>query len=143
MTERLSRRQAIAGAAIAGVGVPLLAACGSDSNSPAGDGTVSDNSSGGTGGPLTTTAAVTVGSGVILEAPAVVITQPTEGDFKGFSSICTHQGCPVTDFVEGNIHCACHGGLALGHRRLGRPGTTTKALAPFAIKVEGGDIVAG
>lgn len=143
MTERLSRRQAIAGAAIAGVGVPLLAACGSDSSSPAGDGTASDNSSGDAGGPLTTTAAVTVGSGVILEAPAVVITQPTEGDFKGFSSICTHQGCPVTDFVEGNIHCACHGSLFSATDGSVVQGPATKALAPFAIKVEGGDIVAG
>lgn len=143
MTERLSRRQALAGAAIAGVGVPVLAACG-------GSDTASDSNGGSTGGAssspgaaLASTADVAVGSGVILEAPAVVITQPTEGDFHAFSSICTHQGCPVTDFVDGDIHCSCHGSLFSATDGSVVKGPANKALAPFAIKVEGGDIVAG
>lgn len=139
MTERLSRRQAIAGAAIAGVGVPLLAACGSDNT--ASDASASPSSSPGV--TLAATADVAVGSGVILDAPAVVITQPTQGDFHAFSSICTHQGCPVSDFVDGDIHCSCHGSLFSATDGSVVQGPANKALAPFAIKVEGGDIVAG
>lgn len=37
MTDRLSRRHALAGAATVGVGVPLLAACGGDTGEPAAD----------------------------------------------------------------------------------------------------------
>lgn len=143
MTERLSRRQALAGAAIAGVGVPMLAACGGSDTASDSNGGPSGDTSSSPGAALTSTADVAVGSGVILEAPAVVITQPTEGDFHAFSSICTHQGCPVTDFVDGDIHCSCHGSLFSATDGSVVKGPANKALAPFAIKVEGGDIVAG
>ena len=36
-----------------------------------------------------------VGGGKIFAAEKVVVTQPTEGDFKAFSAVCTHQGCVV------------------------------------------------
>ena len=39
----------------------------------------------------------------------VVVTQPTEGDFKAFSAVCTHQGCAVKSSTDGNIPCPCHG----------------------------------
>ena len=37
-----------------------------------------------------------------------MITQPTEGTFKAFSSICTHARCPVADVTD-TINCNCHG----------------------------------
>ena len=37
-----------------------------------------------------------------------MITQPTAGEFKAFSSICTHQNCPVADVTD-TINCTCHG----------------------------------
>nr|WP_246400893.1 Rieske (2Fe-2S) protein [Jiangella mangrovi] len=46
---------------------------------------------------------------MILADQGVVITQPTAGDFRGFSSVCTHQGCTVTSVGDGTIDCACHG----------------------------------
>ena len=39
----------------------------------------------------------------------VVVTQPSEGVFTGFSAICTHQGCLVTSVADGVIDCPCHG----------------------------------
>ena len=53
------------------------------------------------------TADVPVGSGVIVDD--VVITQPTAGEFKGFSSTCTHKGCAVNKVADGTIDCPCHG----------------------------------
>jgi Rieske Fe-S protein len=50
-----------------------------------------------------------VGGGVILEDAKYVVTQPTEGEFKAFSSICTHQGCPVSEIRGDAIVCNCHG----------------------------------
>ena len=37
-----------------------------------------------------------------------MITQPTAGEFKAFSSICTHAACPVADVTD-TINCNCHG----------------------------------
>jgi Rieske Fe-S protein len=97
---RIRRRQAIAGAVGLGA-APVLAACSDDAPQAAGDSASSD------GGPLSTTD-VPVGGGVILNGPKVVVTQPTEGEFKAFSSICTHQGCPVDKVQDGVIVCPCH-----------------------------------
>ena len=51
-----------------------------------------------------------VGGGVILAEQKLVITQPTKGDFKGFTAVCTHQGCLV-DEVTDTINCPCHGSM--------------------------------
>ncbi len=52
---------------------------------------------------------IPVGGGKIIDAIKVVITQPTAGDFKAFSAVCTHQGCTVSSVSGGTINCACHG----------------------------------
>jgi len=52
---------------------------------------------------------VPVGGGVILEDADYVVTQPTRGQYKAFSKICTHQGCPVSKVADGQIKCPCHG----------------------------------
>ena len=38
-----------------------------------------------------------------------VVTQPTAGQYKAFTNICTHQGCPVSAVQDGVIICPCHG----------------------------------
>lgn len=50
---------------------------------------------------------VAVGGGLVVDEKYVV-TQPTEGDFKAFSAICTHQGCAVGSVEDGVIVCPCH-----------------------------------
>jgi Rieske Fe-S protein len=37
-----------------------------------------------------------------------VVTQPTAGEFKAFSGVCTHQGCLVSGVTD-TIDCSCHG----------------------------------
>jgi len=64
---------------------------------------------GGSEQALTTTDEVEVGGGVIIAEATVVVTQPSEGTFKGFSAACTHQGCTVSSIRDRIIHCACHG----------------------------------
>ena len=54
----------------------------------------------------------------VLEAKQVVITQPTQGTFKAFTAVCTHEGCIVTSVADGTITCPCHMGQ-FGRRRLG------------------------
>jgi Rieske Fe-S protein len=50
---------------------------------------------------------VAVGGGVVVDEKYVV-TQPEDGEFKAFSAICTHQGCPVGSVEDGMIVCPCH-----------------------------------
>jgi Rieske Fe-S protein len=52
---------------------------------------------------------IPVGGGVVFAAKNVVVTQPQEGVFKGFSATCTHQGAIVNLVSDGAIHCPRHG----------------------------------
>ena len=38
-----------------------------------------------------------------------MVTQPTAGEFKVFSAVCTHMGCIVNQIADGRIDCPCHG----------------------------------
>lgn len=60
-------------------------------------------------GALVKTSAVPVGGGVVISAKGIVVTQPSAGTFRGFSSTCTHQGCSVDRISGGSIVCPCHG----------------------------------
>jgi Rieske Fe-S protein len=99
----LSRRGVLTGAAAVGGAAVLgasLVACGSDSDPepPAGS-----------AGPTTVKVAdVPVGGGTIIAASQVVVTQPSAGEFKAFSAICTHQNCVVARVQNGAIDCTCH-----------------------------------
>jgi Rieske Fe-S protein len=110
MTEP-SRRNLLTGLAAAGVAVPVLTACGSSSGTDATGTTGGTGSSGGgtTAGGGIPTSEIPVGGGKIFKNQEIVVTQPKAGEFKAFSAICTHQGCPVTQIEGGTIDCLCHG----------------------------------
>ncbi|MFB7313360.1 Rieske (2Fe-2S) protein [Streptomyces sp. NPDC056192] len=61
------------------------------------------------GEALAKTSDIPVGGGKVFEEQEVVVTQPKEGEFKGFSAICTHKGCTVVAVSDGTINCPCHG----------------------------------
>jgi nitrite reductase/ring-hydroxylating ferredoxin subunit len=52
---------------------------------------------------------VPVGGGTIFTAARVVVTQPTRGQYRAFSAVCTHVGCVVSQVTGGTIDCPCHG----------------------------------
>lgn len=152
----LSRRHALTGLAVGGVGVPFLAACGGDdgstatgtssSSAPSSSGSSAGSSTptagessagGGAAEGLTTTADIPVGGGTIFADEGVVITQPTEGDFKGFSNICTHQGCPVTSVEDGAIVCTCHGSTFSIEDGSVQGGPASSPLEEVALAVDG------
>jgi Rieske Fe-S protein len=127
-----TRRGLLVGAGAAGTAA-VLAACGTDNgDNPylappgAGDSTPDDSftpteapteasgetpdeGSGENAEGLVATADVAVGGGVILEEDGIVITQPAQGEWRGFSSVCTHQGCTVASVADNTINCNCHG----------------------------------
>ncbi|MGX8904986.1 Rieske (2Fe-2S) protein [Streptomyces netropsis] len=58
---------------------------------------------------LARTSEIPVGGGKVFADRRVVVTQPSQGEFKAFSAICTHQKCVVKDVSDGTINCPCHG----------------------------------
>lgn len=131
------RRTVLVGAGI-GAAATALAACSTGDQTPE----AAPQSSTPEGAPavLTTTAAVPVGSAVI--AGDVIVTQATAGDFKGFSSVCTHSGCTISKVLTAAVMCPCHGSqFALDGSVM--KGPATKPLEPKAITVQGDSIVAG
>jgi Rieske Fe-S protein len=127
-----SRRAVIGGVVGLGIGVPLVAACGG-----------SDSASGGTStssGPIGKTSEIPVGGGKIFNADKVVITQPTTGDFKAFSAICTHQGCIVADIKGEDIDCTCHGSKFSIKDGSVVHGPATKPLEKLTPTVKNGEI---
>ena len=162
MTDPLiSRRRALAGAAVGGLALPLLTACGGGGPSDASaDDPAKTPASGGkdNGGgnkeaaaadALVATADVPVGGGVILDSRNVVVTQPTKGRFEGFSATCTHQGCILASVASGTINCGCHGSqfsITDGTNVAGPSGSpagSVAALPKVAVKVKGPDVVPG
>src|SRR5688572_13012072 len=102
-----SRRALIAGAgAVSLTGV--LAACGGDDQPPPSSTGATSGAAPAptTGGPqqpaiLTTKSKIPVGGAVSYGADGVIVAQPTAGKFVGFSAICTHQECVLTN-IQGD-----------------------------------------
>jgi nitrite reductase/ring-hydroxylating ferredoxin subunit len=135
----LDRRAVLRGAAVGGVALPLLAACGGGSDTSGGSSGGASQGSGG-GERTIATSDVPVGGGKILTAQQVVVTQPTKGDFKAFTAICTHQGCLVTRVQGGEIICPCHGSQFSIKDGSPTSGPAQSALASKKVSVEGDQI---
>jgi Rieske Fe-S protein len=133
-------RNTAIGVAVAGVGV-TAAAC-SSSNSVA-QGSGAQTAAAASTGPttLTTTANVKVGSGFIDTTAAVVVTQPTAGEYKAFTAVCTHMQCIVGSVTNNVIQCPCHGSQYSASTGEVIQGPATQALAAKTIKVSGDNIV--
>ena len=140
----INRRRALAGSAALAVGAPVLAACGSDGetavDSGASEGTGGSGGSG-SGESLASASDVPVGGCFVVQDAKVVVTQPTEGDFKAFTAVCTHQGCLVETSTEGDIPCPCHSSKFSLEDGSPVSGPATSALAPDEITVDGESIL--
>jgi Rieske Fe-S protein len=145
-----TRRRLLLGAG--GVGATaVLAACGTDDGDGDGGATGTGGTTppaaeptGGAGGTKIAAAAdIPVGGGEVFASQGVVVTQPTEGVFKGFSSTCTHQGCPLSSVDGGTINCSCHGSkFSIEDGSVKNP-PASKPLDEKTIVKEGDDILLG
>lgn len=98
-----SRRVVVAAVGAAGLGLTLNACGSEDDPSPA-----ASEAGAAAGSALAKTSDIPEGGGKIFKDSGVVVTQPTAGQFKAFSSKCTHQGCAVSGITDGVITCPCH-----------------------------------
>jgi Rieske Fe-S protein len=85
--------------------------------------------------------AIPVGGGVIFPSHGVVVTQPKSGEFKCFSSSCTHQGCTVNKVVAGLIQCPCHGARFSIVDGSVKAGPAPRPLTVQEFTIEGGKVV--
>ena len=147
-TSGMNRRRALTGMAAAGIGAPLLAACGGDDGGSTATETEPESESeseagsggGGSGDALGPTSDVPVGGGTIFADQKVVVTQPAEGDFKAFTAVCTHQGCMVGKVEDNTIMCPCHGSAFSAEDGSVTNGPATEPLDAVEISVEGDEI---
>ncbi|GIM62766.1 Rieske (2Fe-2S) protein [Planomonospora venezuelensis] len=110
-------------------------ATGSDSGAGTGSG-----DGGAAADALAKTADIPEGGGKVFKAQKVVVTQPKAGEFKCFSSVCTHQGCDVSDVDGGTINCPCHGSKFNIADGSVANGPADKPLEEKTIKVDGESI---
>lgn len=156
-----SGRRAVLGGAAALGALGLLAACGggsSDTAQPApapagGSGTGGESTStpttggqnsGSSGGAdLGPASAVPVGGGKTFEDQGVIVTQPTAGDFRAFSSACTHTGCVIYETEGGTMNCGCHGSKFSDKDGSVVKGPANAPLAKKSVTVSGGNLKLG
>jgi Rieske Fe-S protein len=153
-----TRRGVLAGVGLVGL-ASAITACGAGASSsaaaagnagttPAAPGSAAPAGSSAAGGAssapaanaLAATSQIPVGSGMIFSGPQVVVTQPSAGEFKAFSAICTHMGCIVNQVSNGTIDCPCHGSQYSITTGDVVAGPAPKPLPAKQIKVSGGSI---
>jgi Rieske Fe-S protein len=143
---RPDRRAVLAGGVLASVTASLTAACG-PAVPPSGDTAgfapgrpVGGAVAGGPGTVLGPADAVPRGGGVVYDRLAVVVTRSPAGALRGFSAVCPHDGCLVSEVTDAAIVCPCHGS------RFDLDGAVTRgpALGPLAarpVRVDRGQLV--
>jgi Rieske Fe-S protein len=90
---------------------------------------------------LATTSDIPVGGGRIFPDFRLVVTQPTAGDLKAFTAICTHDGCLLNAVAKATINCPCHGSrFAIADGAVVH-GPAMRALTPRTITIQGDSIV--
>ncbi|GHG08023.1 Rieske (2Fe-2S) protein [Streptomyces zaomyceticus] len=132
----VARRTVVAAAGGAGLAMALTA-CGGGGDGGTDDGAAEE------GGTLARTGDIPVGGGKILADKGLVITQPKAGEFKAFSSKCTHQGCAVSGVKDGAIVCPCHQSHFDISDGSVKSGPATAPLPPEPIQVVGDAISLG
>jgi len=147
---RASRRALVGGVVGLGVGVPLVAACGSDEPSDGGSssgGTSTENNdSGGNGGSsaaagaIGKTSEIPVGGAKIYSAEKVMVSQPSQGKFRAFSSVCTHEGCAITKLEGEEIECGCHNSRFKVADGAVTQGPANKPLSEMKVTVSGDNL---
>ncbi|MET7983493.1 MULTISPECIES: Rieske (2Fe-2S) protein [unclassified Streptomyces] len=147
-TQAPARRTVVAAVGAAGLAVALTA-CGADDKASSSVGSDNGTSGGSSGGgaagtaggtELAKTSDIPEGGGKVFADKGVVVTQPTAGTFKAFSSKCTHQGCAVKGIANGVITCPCHGSQFSAIDGSVKKGPATTGLAAADITVAGGSI---
>ncbi len=143
LSDAIDRRTVLLGAGAVGA-AGVLAACGGGSDAT--DATTPSADLASTEVPaspalITTTSDVPVGGGVVVEDKMVVVTQPTAGEYKAFTSTCPHQGCTVGEVTAEEIICPCHNSKFSTTTGEVLQGPATIGLAQVSVTIKGDEIL--
>ncbi|MEU9882952.1 Rieske (2Fe-2S) protein [Streptomyces phaeochromogenes] len=128
-------------AALGGAGIAAtLTACGGSDDSSSGSSDASASSSSGGGAALAKTTDIPEGGGKIFADQGVVVTQPTAGEFKAYSTVCPHQKQQVNSVADGTITCPAHGSQFNAADGSVKKGPATSGLTAAKITVSGDSI---
>lgn len=97
---------------------------------------------GGNGSALWATSQIPLKGGMINGSAdgGIVVTQPSAGEYKAFTSVCTHMQCTVGSVSNNVITCPCHGSEYSAVDGSVINGPAPKPLAAKNITVSGGNI---
>ena len=143
-TGELTRRSALRGCGVFAVGAVAGAAVTTRRDDNAGNAGANayghQDTSAGAGSALATVDDIPSGGGLVLVDAKVVLTKADDGTVRAFSSICTHQGCPVDKVAEGRIICPCHGSQFEADTGEVVQGPASRPLPPVAVAVRDGEV---
>ncbi|MBS2536800.1 Rieske (2Fe-2S) protein [Catenulispora sp. NF23] len=132
--DRRSIMKAAAFVVVPVAGVGAVAACASSGGS-------SSKSASSVNGTVTVaSSSVPVGGGFVDQNNNIVVTQPTTGQYKAFSAICTHQGCTVGGVTNNRIVCPCHGSVFSATDGSVINGPATRPLSPMDAALNGANV---
>jgi Rieske Fe-S protein len=144
MTEELSRRSALRGAgvfAVGGVAGAVVTTLRDDEADNANANAYgAQDTSAGSGSALAAVDDIPSGGGLVLDDAKVVLTKADDGTVHAFSSICTHQGCPVSEVADGRIICPCHGSQFESDTGEVAEGPASRPLPSVAVAVRDGEV---
>ena len=81
--------------------------------------------------------------GIVLQDQQIVLTRGSGNTVHGFTAVCTHQGCLVSQVRNGQITCPCHGSTFDATTGAVTNGPAELPLAPVAVSVVNGSVVTG
>ena len=139
----LCRRTLLAALGGAGLAATLTACGGSDDSSSSSSDSSSSSGADAGGAALAKTTDIPEGGGKVFADQGVVVTQPTAGEFKAYSTVCPHQKQRVNSVDGGVITCPAHGSQFSVTDGSVKKGPATSALTAAKISVSGDSITLG
>ncbi|MGW3422295.1 Rieske (2Fe-2S) protein [Streptomyces phaeochromogenes] len=131
-------------AALGGAGIAAtLTACGGSDDSSSGSSDASASAGSGGGAALAKTTDIPEGGGKVFADQGVVVTQPTAGEFKAYSTVCPHQKQQINSVADGTITCPAHGSQFNAADGSVKKGPATSGLTTAKITVSGDSITLG
>lgn len=144
MTGELTRRSALRGCGVFAVGGVAGAVATTLRDEEADNANANaygaQDTSAGSGSALAAVDDIPSGGGLVLDDAKVVLTKADDGTVRAFSSICTHQGCPVADVAGGRIICPCHGSQFEADTGEVAEGPASRPLPPVAVALRDGEV---
>ena len=141
----LTRRSALRGAGVFAVGgvagaVVTASSRDEDADNASANPYGNEGGSAGSGSALAAVDEIPSGGGLVLDDAKVVLTKADDGTVRAYSSICTHQGCPVSEVADGRISCPCHGSQFEADTGEVAEGPASRALPAVAVAVRDGEV---